>query len=100
MEMNMEQQTTAIKDKGVSVVLRSYNRQRFLEATLESGRENGIDVLNEIIVVDGGSTDGSLKYLVQQKDVVTIVQHNHGEWREQPIERRSWSGFMNLSQVH
>jgi GT2 family glycosyltransferase len=95
--MNVEQQTTTIEDTGVSVVLGSYNRRRFLEATIESIRNNGISVPYEIIVVDGGSTDGSLAYLVRQKDVVTIVQHNRGEWRGQPVERRSWGSFMNLA---
>jgi GT2 family glycosyltransferase len=40
----------------VSVVLGSYNRRRFLKATIQSIRNNGISVPYEIIVVDGGST--------------------------------------------
>jgi GT2 family glycosyltransferase len=49
-----------------------------------------------MIVVDGGSTDGTIPWLVRQKDVVTIVQHNRGQFRGQPIRRRSWGYFMNL----
>src|SRR4051812_14880248 len=49
-----------------------------------------------MIVVDGGSTDGTLPWLIQQKDVISIVQHNRGEFRGRPIERRSWGYFMNL----
>ncbi len=79
-----------------SVVLGSYNRGRLLRHAIESVRDNGAFARHEIIVVDGGSTDGSLEWLVQQKDVVTIVQHNRGEFRGQPIERRSWGYFMNL----
>jgi len=46
--------------------------------------------------VDGGSTDGSLQYLAKQKDVITNIQHNRGEFRGKKIERRSWGYFINL----
>jgi GT2 family glycosyltransferase len=80
----------------VSVVVGSYNRRRFLEPALESVRANGTSASYEMIVVDGGSTDGTLPWLIGQKDIVTIVQHNRGEFRGQPIRRRSWGYFMNL----
>lgn len=80
----------------VSVVIGTYNRLRFLKATLESVRDELCDLRHEIIVVDGGSTDGTLPWLVEQKDTISIVQHNRGEWRGRPIERRSWGYFMNL----
>jgi len=80
----------------VSVVLGSYNRHAFLKATLESVRANAQDFPYEIIVVDGGSTDGSLRYLTKQKDVITIIQHNRGVFRGKPIKRRSWGYFINL----
>ena len=80
----------------VSVVVGSYNRRRFLEPALESVRTNGTVARYELIVVDGGSTDGTIPWLVRQKDVVTIVQHNRGAFRGQPIRRRSWGYFMNL----
>jgi GT2 family glycosyltransferase len=80
----------------VSVVLGSYNRRPFLEQAIESIRANGAQTPIEQIVVEGGSTDGSLEWLVQQKDVITIVQHNRGEFRGRPIPRRSWGYFMNL----
>lgn len=80
----------------VSVVLGSFNRRDFLRLTIASVRQElrGLDA--EIIVVDGGSTDGSLKWLMRQKDVLTIVQHNHGVWNGVPVRRRSWGYFMNL----
>ena len=80
----------------VSVVLGSYNRRVFLVTALNSVYNNGISFPYEIIVVDGGSTDGSLKYLAAQKDVVTVIQHNRGEFRGKKIERRNWGYFMNL----
>jgi GT2 family glycosyltransferase len=88
--------TPPVTKPEISIVLGAYNRRRFLMATLESIRNNGITVPYEIIVIDGGSTDGSLRWLAQQKDVITIIQHNRGTFRGQPIPRRSWGYFMNL----
>lgn len=79
-----------------SVVLGSYNRGQLLRHAIESVRDNAAFAKYEIIVIDGGSTDGSLEWLLQQRDVITIVQHNRGEFRGKPIERRSWGYFMNL----
>jgi len=80
----------------VSLVIGSYNRRYLLEKAIDSIRNNQISVPYEIIVIDGGSTDGALEWLIQQKDIVTIVQHNRGEFRGKPIKRRSWGYFMNL----
>lgn len=80
----------------VSVVLGSFNRSDFLKLTLASIRHELAGLDAEIIVVDGGSTDGSLQWLMRQKDVLTIVQHNHGVWNGVPVTRRSWGYFMNL----
>ncbi len=80
----------------VSVVLGTFERLEFLKLTMDSIRDELSDVLHEIIVVDGGSSDGTLEWLITQKDVIAIVQHNRGEWNGRPIERRSWGYFMNL----
>ncbi|MGE3913171.1 MAG: glycosyltransferase, partial [Chloroflexota bacterium] len=53
----------------LSVVIGSYNRRKFLEQAIETVRENGAGLAYETIVVDGGSTDGSLGWLVKQKDI-------------------------------
>lgn len=81
----------------VSVVLGSYNRFSFLPMTINSIRTELASFDHEIIVVDGGSDDGALNWLVNQKDIITIVQHNRGEWWGKPIERRPWGYFMNLA---
>jgi glycosyltransferase involved in cell wall biosynthesis len=80
----------------VSVVIGSYNRGQFLKKAVESVRANEIRVPYEIIIVDGGSTDGTIDWLVKQKDIITIVQHNRGQFNGRPIRRRSWGYFMNL----
>ena len=84
-------------DALVSVVLGSFNRRGFLKDTIDTVRRELQDVPHEILVVDGGSTDGSIDWLVKQKDVVTIVQHNHGEWQGKAVERKPWGYFMNLA---
>lgn len=62
----------------VNVVLGSYNRKRFLKLTIDSIRKEleSCDFSHEIIVVDGGSTDGAIGWLSKQKDIVSIIQHN------------------------
>lgn len=80
----------------VSVVIGAYNRRAFLEATINSLRKEVKDIPNEIFVIDGGSDDGTIEWLTQQKDIISIIQHNRGEWQGKPIERKSWGYFMNL----
>jgi len=84
--------------KQLSVVIGSYNRLKFLKLAIESLRQelDRCQYISEIIVVDGGSTDGTLTWLIKQKDIISIVQHNRGEWCGRAIERRSWGYFMNL----
>jgi glycosyltransferase involved in cell wall biosynthesis len=87
-----------IKDDGLSIVLGSYNRKSFLKLTIESIRRElaKASFPSEIIVIDGGSTDGTIKWLTKQKDIITIIQHNRGTWNGKVIERKSWGYFMNL----
>ena len=55
----------------ISVIIPCYNCVRFVEATLESvcRQQPGVDL--EVIVVDGGSTDGSLEILERYRGDVT-----------------------------
>lgn len=87
-----------MSEQGLSVVLGTYNRKAFLKKTICSVRKEfeHWDVPHEIIVIDGGSNDGTFAWLTRQKDVVSIIQHNRGLWQGKPIERRSWGYFMNL----
>lgn len=86
------------KKKIVSVVLGTYNRLRFLRLAIKSIRDELKDYgdESEIIVVDGGSTDGTIDWLTKQKDIISIIQHNRGRWIGKEIRRRSWGYFMNL----
>jgi GT2 family glycosyltransferase len=79
-----------------TIVLGTFNRLPYLRSALASVRAELAGLPHEIIVVDGGSTDGTLRWLLAQKDVVTIVHHNRGVWDGKPVDRRSWGYFMNL----
>lgn len=87
-----------MRQKLVSVVIGTYNRKTLLRKTIESVRaEFGkLSQSCEMIVVDGGSDDGTLKWLCRQRDVISVVQHNRGKWMGKDLERRSWGYFMNL----
>ena len=80
----------------VSIIIGSYNRRALLREAVNAIRHNGFNGTMEIIVVDGGSTDGTLAWLAEQKDIITIIQHNRGEVDGRPIERRCWGYFINL----
>jgi GT2 family glycosyltransferase len=81
----------------VSVVLGTYNRLSFLKATIASVRASQIDVPYEIIVVDGGSSDGTIEWLTAQRDMISIVQHNREVRNGKSQRKRSWGYFMNLA---
>ncbi|HET7288694.1 MAG TPA: glycosyltransferase, partial [Pyrinomonadaceae bacterium] len=53
----------------VSVVFGTYNRIQHLKRCVESVRAACTNVTYEIVVGDGGSTDGSKEWLKQQHDV-------------------------------
>jgi GT2 family glycosyltransferase len=81
----------------VSIVMGAYNRLEFLKLAIQSAREETKNIPHEIIVVDGGSDDGSIEWLALQKDVITLIQHNRGEFEGKSIMRRPWGYFMNLT---
>lgn len=82
----------------ISVVMGSKNRKNLIKATIESIRDNGFDGKVEIIVVDGGSTDGTCDWLAKQKDIFTIVQPNYSIIDSDGIKKKahSWGEFMNI----
>ena len=85
-----------MKNNKISIVIGTYNRYKFLKLSIESVRKEMINIQYEIIVIDGGSTDNTLKWLKKQKDIITIIQYNRGTFNRKVIERRSWGYFMNL----
>ncbi|MFH1644692.1 MAG: glycosyltransferase [bacterium] len=80
----------------ISVILGSYNRLPFLKLTIESVRKELINIEYETIIIDGGSNDGTLNWLQNQRDIITIIQYNRGTWNSKKIITKSWGYFMNL----
>lgn len=61
----------------VSIVSGTYNRLGYLKHMVESVRNSiGVGIPYEIVLVDGGSTDGTLQWCSKQHDIVVI---EHGE---------------------
>ena len=61
----------------VSVIMPVYNGLEYIDETLETVRRQTHQNV-EIIVVDDGSTDGTLEYLSRQSDVRAFTQENQG----------------------
>ena len=87
-----------MKKYDISIVLGSKNRKQLLKSTIESIRNNGFNGSIEIIVVDGGSTDGTCDWLAKQTDIFTIVQPNYSIVDKEGFKKRahSWGEFMNI----
>jgi glycosyltransferase involved in cell wall biosynthesis len=81
----------------ISMVIGSFNRLPMLKLCVDAVRKELTGQDYEIIVVDGGSTDGAVEWLVLQKDIISIIQHNRGEWNGKKIARKPWAYFMNLA---
>jgi len=82
----------------ISVVLGTKNRLNLLKATIKSIRNNGFNGKIEIIVIDGGSKDGTCDWLAKQKDIFSIIQPNFKIVDENGIEKlaHSWGEFINI----
>jgi GT2 family glycosyltransferase len=96
---DMDEDSSSSCRAQISVVLGTYNRKSYLKKTIANIREELklVPLRSEIIVVDGGSDDGSISWLVRQKDVISIIQHNRGRWNGDIVQQRSWGYFMNLA---
>jgi glycosyltransferase involved in cell wall biosynthesis len=75
----------------ISILTPAYNAETYIRDLLESVRNQ--DYLNyEHIVVDDGSTDGTLEILQAQSDVVVVSRENRGQYATQNELLRRASG--------
>ena len=90
--------------KLISVVTINYNNAKGLEKTIESVVSQNFKNI-ELVVVDGSSTDSSIKVIKKYKDVidVLIVENDNGVYdaMNKGIEACSgkWINFMNSGDV-
>jgi GT2 family glycosyltransferase len=84
-----------MKSPKVSVVLGTYSRKKFLQLAISTIRQEVKSLAAELIVIDGGSDDGSLGWLAKQKDIILVVQHNR-TGKDTGANKKSWGYFMNL----
>lgn len=63
--------------KSVAIIVVTYNRLKLLQEEIDALRKQSYTDY-QIIVVNNGSTDDSLSWLQQQKDLITITQENVG----------------------
>ena len=63
--------------KIVSIIITNFNRCKFLDRAIRSCFDQSIsrDIETEVIVVDDGSTDDSLKMLSTFKDNIKVIKH-------------------------
>lgn len=59
----------------ISVVTGTYNRLSYLQAMMDSAIRSAGDVPIEFIIVDGGSTDGTVEWCKRRQDVTLVEQH-------------------------
>lgn len=59
----------------VSIISGTYNRLSYLMRMVESVRQSVGEMSYEIVLCDGGSTDGTIKWCKDQKDIV-LIEHS------------------------
>jgi glycosyltransferase involved in cell wall biosynthesis len=69
-EVNQTQKQTHKKNPKITVITTCYNHAQYIEATIKSVLNQGYPNL-EYIVIDGGSTDGSIEIIQRYSDYLT-----------------------------
>jgi glycosyltransferase involved in cell wall biosynthesis len=66
--------------KKISIITPSYNQATFLTETIKSVKSQEVDLDIEHIIVDGGSTDGSVEFLRSLGDqILWLSEPDHGQ---------------------
>lgn len=61
------------KDPIISIITATYNSERYLEQTIQSVLEQTANAHIEYILVDGASTDGTMKIVEQYRHAIDVV---------------------------
>lgn len=60
----------------ISIVIGTCQQLPLLQKAIDSIRKSNISVPHEIVVIDGGSRDGTVQWLVKQTDILTIAHRS------------------------
>lgn len=74
--------------KEISMLLTNRNTLDFLKLAVKSMRENASNKLNELIIMDDGSTDGSKEWLKKNRNKYMFSYHTH--------DLKSRKGIVNI----
>jgi GT2 family glycosyltransferase len=80
----------------VDVVIGTFNRLPFLQLTVKTLRAELEGLPYQLIIVDGGSKDGTTEWLAGQADVFAIAEYDSGGGLRSRGSRHTWGYFMNL----
>lgn len=69
-----------IKVKNVSIIILSHNDLNYLKVCIQAIRNNNINSIYEIIVLDNNSIDGTIEWLDGQDDVKYLTSNNEEEF--------------------
>lgn len=93
----------------ISIVTPTYNAMPYLEYCIESvrfvfGRSDSRNITYEHIIVDGGSTDGTVEYLMKQSDVTWISEPDNGMYdalnKGIGMASGKWIGHLNSDEQY
>lgn len=93
----------AESDLRLSIVTPCFNRASFVADAIESVRSQGIESV-EHIVIDGGSTDGTLEVLAQYPEVIVVSEPDEGLYdalnKGLRMARGSIIGHLNTDDIY
>jgi glycosyltransferase involved in cell wall biosynthesis len=70
--------TTLSRKPKISVIIRTYNSEKFVKRAIRSALNQTLDKNNyEILVVDDGSYDGTMDILKKYADKIRIIEQGH-----------------------
>lgn len=66
-----------IKVKNISIIILAHNDLDYLKVCIQSIRNNNLNSIYEIVVIDNNSTDGTIEWLNEQEDIKYLISNNY-----------------------
>jgi GT2 family glycosyltransferase/ubiquinone/menaquinone biosynthesis C-methylase UbiE len=77
MPINSIKQSRGVKTLITSIIILTYNKLQYTKECIDSIRKYTAQGTYEIIVVDNASNDGTVEWLKQQKDIISIYNNEN-----------------------